>query len=1110
MNLAQPKGDSFGGLNETVLERRLVTGRYRSLRERQLALLVICAGTLMIVIDTSVVNVALPTIQQDLHFSQPNLAWVVNAYLIPFGGLLLFAGRLGDLIGPKRLFVGGIGLFTLASLGCGLAQNEETLIAARFVQGIGGALASAVVLSMLVAMFPKPSEQAKAIGVYSFVASAGAALGLFVGAGMTDVLNWHWIFFVNVPIGVITVVSGLRYVDDERELGKEEGLDLPGAILITGTLMLAVYTIIQTSDQHRSAARIAVLTAVTLALLAAFVVRQVRASNPLIPLSIFRARNVSLANVVQALMVAGVGGVFFLGALYMRQVLGFSVFGVGFAFLPTATAVAVVSLKITPKLMDKVDPKTVLIPGLLLITVGLLLLAVAPADGSYWVNVLPAMVLLGIGAGLGYPSGLTVVMVDATTADRGLRSGLVNTTQQMGPALGLAVLATVADDRTTSLLHRKQSMVQALTSGYHVAFLVGAGFALVGVILTLLFVKPAVPKTVPNVLDQVGGDSGFHQDQTGLRDPDFLALGLGGTAMMAMLWTVAMGRRAVGVELRGSPYVAPMRWSLREDLYHHLLLIDKMMLERYGEDMLPRRGDGRPYKLAECFYSPHTSAGSVRGDEVVTGFEGESHVAGVAHRLEIIDDRYQDGLPHRKVTYVQQPDPTPDLDMTKCGRSMRESLDSPSIFQVGAEEMLIVLRRYLEEIEEMDLAQGRDPRVRLLTYHRVAEPVRQRLLARWLRRRSSKESDGFVVHGDGRRGIRVEAVRELDYKGSFRRVRVPNSEVIDLGVPKLFMVAEGQDSSDARRLGLQQEVVHIDHNDGRGPVPAQADYLAGNIDIYFDTRIRRRIASEFDKEGNEYWIRQYSLGHEEDAQIAWTLLELPEWKTFDPIAAGLVPRGTDRDSKRFFAGHQFLLRQYFTDQLRLITGIPSADIEKNQLSYGPKLFTIVERIGTDALVAANGVIAGDSFGNGHYINSGGINTGMVGHGMRVLRYWQAIESGVDHEKAVRQLADGIKEDTQAWIDASAQEFAKPPVMIGTDPAAQERARQLDTTLAAARAYRRSIIPQIYPDEWSRIHFRTGRIYGYNLPPIPETHPAFWETGPAQADDEDARIEVAQA
>ncbi|WP_082456811.1 MULTISPECIES: MFS transporter [unclassified Frankia] len=1012
--------------------------------------------------------------------------------MIPFGGLLLFAGRLGDLVGAKRMFLAGIALFTPASLVCGLAQNPETLVAARFVQGVGGALAAAVVLGLVVSTFPNAIEQAKAIGLYAFVSSAGAALGLLLGAWITEALSWHWTFFINVPLGLLVLPLGARLVDDERVVLDDRSIDVPGVLLITSGLMLTVYTIVRFADGATPLTW--ALVGISAALLAAFVVRQRTARNPLVPLSIFRARNVAWANMVQALMIAGMGGMFFLGTLYLRQVLGLSAMEVGLAFLPTALMVAVISLKATPRLMEKIDPKTVLVPGLLLITAGLALLAVAPADGDYWRDVLPAMVLLGAGAGLGYPSSLTMVMADATAADRGLRSGLVNTTQQVGPAIGLAVLATVAADRTTTLVSRGSTHAEALTGGYHLAFWIGSGASLVALVLTVLFLRPAVPTSVPKTLDRARASQRLTQDHTGLSDPDFLALGLGGTNMMAMLWSVAMGRRAVGVELRGSPYVSVMRWTMREEIYHHLAMIDSMMLERYGEDLLPRLGDGRPFRLADCFFSRHTRAGSVRGDEVVTGFESDAHIGGLARHYETIDDRYREGRAHREINVLDPLEGPEGLDPAALEHDLSDVLGSQSMFQVGAEELLVMLRRYLEGLEQIDRDRGEAlPRVRVLPYHRVATSESSDRERRWLPsalRRTPVAERGFERTADGRVRVRVEAVRELDYRGAFRRVRVPYSETVDLGTPGLIMIAEGLDSPDAARLGFRQETVCVDRGDGRGPVPAEADFLVGNVDIYLADRIRVRRASEFDQAGNEYWVHQRCVGHEEDAQIGWTMLEVPPYKTFDPIQAGLVPAGTPKDSKPYFAGHQFLLRRYFLDQTAQLTEIPRRAIEYNQLSYGPKLFTVTERIGLDALVAANAVVAGDSFGNSHHLTSGGINTGMLGHGLRVLRYWQARESGSSASDAARDLADGIRADTRALIDLCEQDFRAAP------PAAPPRKQQ--RLLAGATRQRRSIFPQRYPDEWSRIQLRTGKIFAYNLPMLDPEHPDTREAQPVGA------------
>jgi EmrB/QacA subfamily drug resistance transporter len=457
-------------------------------RTRWIALYVLCIGMLMIILDATIVNTALPSIQSDLGFSQANLAWVVNAYLIAFGGLLLLAGRLGDLVGRRRVFLIGLAVFTFASLLCGIAQSQEVLIGARLLQGIGGALTSAVILGMIVTMFPEPREQAKAIGVYSFVASAGASIGLLLGGVLTEAINWHWIFFVNLPIGVATALLALRLVERDEGLGIREGADVLGALLITSGVMLLVYTILEVSDYGWGSAHTLGLGAASLLLLAAFVVRESRATTPLIPLRIFRSRNVSGANVVQVLMVAGMYGMFFLGALYMQRVLGYGALEVGLAFLPVALLIGALSLGFSANLNLRYGAKATLLPGLFLIVVGLVLFAQVPVDASYVSDMLPSMVLLGIGAGLSFPSMMTLAMSGATQSDSGLASGLVNTSLQVGGALGLATLATLATTRTDDLLASGESTASALTDGYQLAFLVGAGLvvAAIGFALAVL------------------------------------------------------------------------------------------------------------------------------------------------------------------------------------------------------------------------------------------------------------------------------------------------------------------------------------------------------------------------------------------------------------------------------------------------------------------------------------------------------------------------------------------------------------------------------------------------------------------------------------------------
>jgi EmrB/QacA subfamily drug resistance transporter len=467
-----------------------MTENAASERSRWIALVVLCAGMLMIILDSTIVNVALPAIQDDLGFEQSSLAWVVNGYLIAFGGLLLLAGRLGDLIGRRRVFMIGLAVFTGASLLCGLAQSQEVLIAARFVQGVGGALTSAVILGMIVTMFPEPREQAKAIGVFSFVASAGASIGLLLGGVLTQGINWHWIFFVNLPIGLATALLAARLVENDEGIGLRKGADVLGAVLVTAGLMIGVYTVLEIGDQGWASAHTLGFGAASLALLAAFSVRQGRTANPLVPLRIFRSRNVSGANLVQVLMVAGLFGMFFLGVLYLQEVLGYDAIETGLAFLPVSLTIGVLSLGFAERLIMRFGARATLLPGLALVAAGLALFTRAPVDGSYIRDVLPVMALLGVGAGLSFPALMTLAMSGATPSDAGLASGLVNTSLQVGGALGLAVLATLAGTRTESLLADGESAAAALTGGYHLAFGVAAALVIAALAIAATVLLP--------------------------------------------------------------------------------------------------------------------------------------------------------------------------------------------------------------------------------------------------------------------------------------------------------------------------------------------------------------------------------------------------------------------------------------------------------------------------------------------------------------------------------------------------------------------------------------------------------------------------------------------
>jgi EmrB/QacA subfamily drug resistance transporter len=454
-------------------------------RTRWLALYVLCVGMLMIVLDATIVNVALPSIQDDLGFSQNDLAWVVNAYLIAFGGLLLLAGRIGDLIGQRRIFLIGLGVFTGASLLCAVAQSQGVLIAARFIQGVGGALTSAVILGMIVTMFPGARDQAKAIGIYTFVAVAGGSIGLLAGGVLTEAINWHWIFFVNVPIGIATAAFAIRLVEDRPGIGLTAGADLPGAVLLIGGLMLGVYTILGVAEEGWGSSQTLALGAVSLGLLAAFIVRQSRIANPLMPLRLFRVPNVAGANLVQALLVVGMFGIFFLGALYLQRVLGYSALEVGLAYLPLTIVMGTMSFRFTGLLNLRFGPEATLLPAMGFVVVALLLFARTPVDATYAIDIAPAMVALGVGAGLAFPSLMTLAMSGATPSDSGLASGLVNTSVQVGGAIGLAVLATLATERTESALADGESAASALNTGYHVAYLVAAGLVVVAIAVAL-------------------------------------------------------------------------------------------------------------------------------------------------------------------------------------------------------------------------------------------------------------------------------------------------------------------------------------------------------------------------------------------------------------------------------------------------------------------------------------------------------------------------------------------------------------------------------------------------------------------------------------------------
>ncbi|MGW4429563.1 MFS transporter [Streptomyces tendae] len=454
---------------------------------RWTALVVLCTGALMTILDGNIVTVAMPAVQHDLGFTGPGLAWVVNAYLIPFGGLLLLAGRLGDLVGRKRMFTAGLALFTAASVLCGVATGREVLVAARAVQGVGGAMTMAVVLGMVVALFPEPRERARAIAVFSAVGAAGGALGTFLGGALTEALSWHWIFLINLPIGVAAWTAAVRVLAPDEGAGPGRGVDYPGAALVTGALMLTVYTI--TDAGGPGAVTTVCLSLAALALFVAFAVRQARAARPLLRLRLFRSRLLTGANAVQVLMVATMYGFQFIGALYLQRVLGYGELATGTAFLPAPVLIGVLMLGLSARTIGRFGAYRVLLAGLVLIVSGMALLSRAPVDGGYLTDVLPPMLLLAAGFAAAMPALTGLAMSGAREEDAGLASGLFNTTQVVGGSLGLAALSALAAARTDGLLGRGSATVTATAEGYQLAFRVAAVVATGALVLAAVVLR---------------------------------------------------------------------------------------------------------------------------------------------------------------------------------------------------------------------------------------------------------------------------------------------------------------------------------------------------------------------------------------------------------------------------------------------------------------------------------------------------------------------------------------------------------------------------------------------------------------------------------------------
>jgi EmrB/QacA subfamily drug resistance transporter len=461
-------------------------------RSRWIALVVVCCAQFMSVVDATIVNVALPSIQRSLRFSQQDLTWVVNSYLISYGSFLLLAGRLGDLIGRRRVFLVGVAVFTLASAACGLATSSGMLIAARFVQGFGGAGATSAIVAIVATEFPEPSERAKAMSVYMFVISGGASLGLLAGGVITQWLTWHWIFFINVPVGIATFLAARVWVRENQAPGIGRDVDWQGSVLVTGAMMLLAYAIVTSTSYGWGSAHTLGLAGVSLALLAGFAAREARLANPIMPLRVFRIPGLASSSLVRGLLIAGMYTSLFIGVLYLQHILGYTPLGTGFAYLPQALLLAALSLGVTAWLINRFGPFRPLLAGLVICCAGLLWLSRASAHASFPATVMPALIMIGTGSGLAMLPLLIIAMARVPPADAGMASGIINTSLQLSAALGVAVLGTVSTQRTRTLLAQGQSHTAALLGGYHLAFAIAAGCVGIALIVTLVLLrKPA-------------------------------------------------------------------------------------------------------------------------------------------------------------------------------------------------------------------------------------------------------------------------------------------------------------------------------------------------------------------------------------------------------------------------------------------------------------------------------------------------------------------------------------------------------------------------------------------------------------------------------------------
>src|SRR5229473_106256 len=456
---------------------------------RWLALIVVCFGQLMIVLDSTIVNVALPSIQRDLRFSQADLTWVVNAYLITYGSLLLLAGRAGDLFGRKKVFLAGVAVFTAASVISGFAYDPVVLVLARFLQGAGGALSAGVILALIVTGFPKPVERAQAMSIFTFVIAGGGSLGLLAGGLLTESINWHWIFFINLPIGLATFVAGVRLIDETDGIGIGQGVDVVGSILVTAATVLGVYAIVTAATFGWTSDHTVGFASAAIFLLVLFFWLEARLANPILPLRILRLRSLTGASTVRAMLATGMFTTFFLGALYLQHVKGYTALGTGLAFLPSTVALGVLSTGITARLMRTFGPRALLIPGLATITVALALMATADSGAGYFPAIFGSYLLFGIGAGMSFMPLMTIMMAEVPMADAGVASGVANVSMQVGAALGLAALGTISTDYSQTLVAQGQSVVSALASGYQLGFAIAAACVAAALVIVVVALR---------------------------------------------------------------------------------------------------------------------------------------------------------------------------------------------------------------------------------------------------------------------------------------------------------------------------------------------------------------------------------------------------------------------------------------------------------------------------------------------------------------------------------------------------------------------------------------------------------------------------------------------